>query len=109
MMRSQRRRKICKIDEITWRTFATELCARKNEYRLQFQAPTLGIVWRIERGKVYVADFADYNGVVLPAQSCCMIGIGDELIMVDRVPLQKMGLVEKTDLLSNLDNFTKVQ
>lgn len=109
LYRRRRHRPSRIVEDIPWKTFAAELSVRKNEYRLQFQAPYLGVIWNIERGRIYVSDFADNDGVVLPAQSCSMIGIGDELIMINRVQLHKLDLVEKTDILSNIDLLTKVR
>ena len=103
------RRRRRRIEEISWQTFASELSVKPNEYRLSFHAPQLGIIWRIERGRIFVDDFAERNGVVLPAQSSCMIGVGDELLAVNKIYLHKLDLVEKTDLLSVLDQLAEVR
>lgn len=103
------RRRRRRIEEISWQAFASELSVKPNEFRLSFHAPQLGIIWRIERGRIFVDDFADRNGVVLPAQSSCMIGVGDELLAVNKIYLNKLDLVEKTDLLSVLDQLAEVR
>lgn len=103
------RRRRRRIEEISWQTFASDLSVKQNEYRLSFQAPILGIIWRIERGRIFVDDFAKRNGVVLPAESSCMVGIGDELVAVNKIFLNKLDLVEKTDLLSVLDQLAEVR
>lgn len=102
-----KRRPSVTVEDYDWSKFARDLSIRRDEYRLRFQAQFLGIVWRIERGRVFVSEFSTYEGVVLPAQSCSMIALDDELLSINKIPLRTLDLVAKTDLLSRLDLLTQ--
>lgn len=102
-----KRRTSVVVEDYDWAKFARELSIRRDEYRLRLQAQYLGIVWRIERGRVFVSEFSTYEGVILPAQSCSMIALDDELLSINKIPLRTLDLVAKTDLLSRLDLLTQ--
>ena len=49
------------------------------------------------------------NGGNSPAQNCCLISVGDQLVMLNDINIEALSFYETTDLLKDLDLLAKVK
>ena len=64
----------------------------------------LGLIINIDNNGILVKDFKKINNIILPAQKCEMISIGDRLIRINDNDLNKMTIKDSINLLKNYNS-----
>ena len=64
----------------------------------------LGLVINIDNDGILVKDFKKIDNIILPAQKCEMISIGDRLIKINDNDLNKMTIKDSINLLKNYNS-----
>ena len=64
----------------------------------------LGLVINIDDDGILVKDFKKIDNIILPAQKCTMISIGDRLIKINEHDLNKMTIKDSINLLKNYNS-----
>lgn len=67
----------------------------------------LGLVINIENDGIFVKDFKKIDGIVLPAEKCDMIHVGDRLIKINEYDLNSMPIQEAVNLIKNYNSKTE--
>ena len=61
----------------------------------------LGLIINIDDDGILVKDFKKIDNIILPAQKCTMISIGDRLIKINEHDLNQMTIKDSINLLKN--------
>lgn len=64
----------------------------------------LGLVINIDDDGILVKDFKKIDNIILPAQKCTMISIGDRLIKINEHDLNQMTIKDSINLLKNYNS-----
>ena len=67
----------------------------------------LGLVINIENDGIFVKNFKKIDGIVLPAEKCDMIHVGDRLIKINEYDLNSMPIQEAVNLIKNYNSKTE--
>lgn len=95
------------IETITLKTLSQDRFYRKDCYAVYLKGEELGLSLLVRLGRVIVKGFTD-TPIVLPAQACSMIAIGDELIYVGQIDLSKLDFLHLSEVIAHLDDYAKV-
>ena len=64
----------------------------------------LGLIINIDDDGILVKDFKKIDNIILPAQKCTMISIGDRLIKINEHDLNQMTIKDSINLLKNYNS-----